>query len=110
MTRTTPLRRMTLHFSQIFLTLGRTFISCLVELELFLDASARRVVFENVNDDGIPFEQPDNSVSRLVVQPRPERPPVVQADSKQGLGHYFVDDTRLVAVVARGDSFSCSGT
>lgn len=26
MMRTTPLRRMTLHFSQIFLTLGRTFI------------------------------------------------------------------------------------
>ncbi len=32
MTRTTPLRRMTLHFSQIFLTLGRTFIFFASEL------------------------------------------------------------------------------
>ena len=67
-------------------------------------------MFENADENGIPFEQPDDSVSRLVVQPRSENPPVVQADSKQGLGHYFVDDTRLIAVVTRVDSFSFSGT
>ena len=62
---------------------GSDLHSCLVELELFLDAAARWVVLENADDDGIPFEQPDDSVPRLFVQPRSEHPPVVEADSKQ---------------------------
>ena len=62
---------------------GSDLHSCLVELELFPDAAARRVMFENADDDGIPFEQPDDSVPRLFVQPRSEHPPVVEADSKQ---------------------------
>ena len=67
-------------------------------------------MFENADDDGIPFEQPDDSVPRLFVQPRSEHPPVIQAHSKERLGHYFVDDTRLFAVAARGGSFSFSRT
>ena len=77
MTRTTPLRRMTLHFSQIFLTLGRTFMRVSLSLELLSDAAAGGVLLENGDEDFVAFDQPDDAVARFLVEPRFQSSPVV---------------------------------
>ena len=61
-TRTTPFRLMTLHFSQIFLTLGRTFMTDL--LELFADLTAIRVECRELQLDAIADDESDGLVSK----------------------------------------------
>ena len=57
----TPRRFTILHFSQIFLTLGRTFM--VLPLKLLDDLSAARVELGELDENSVSGEQSDDSVS-----------------------------------------------
>jgi hypothetical protein len=61
-TRTTPFRLMTLHFSQIFLTLGRTFMT--KPLELLGDLTSIGIVGRELQLDAIADDESDGLVSK----------------------------------------------
>ena len=100
MTMTRPLRLMILHFSQIRLTDGLTFIAlclllrCLPEkrlrlLETIGDAAARQVVRRKLNRDLVPGKDADKIHSNLPRDMRQDDVTVFQLDLKHRVGQRF---------------------
>jgi len=99
-TRTTPRRRITLHFSQIFLTLGRTFMTrC--SLKLLGDSCSVWIVLSEDEDDGVSGEQSDDALARLGVHARSHGPTVFETDSIHRLWKDLVDDSVLLRSLIR---------
>jgi hypothetical protein len=113
MTRTDPCRRITLHFSHIFLTEGRTFISvgslslqleacgeqpplrscptyCLL-LVAVRDATAREVVRRELDLDAVTRSDADVVHAHLPGNVGEDLVPVLEFDTEHGIGERFDD-------------------
>src|SRR5262249_15700224 len=94
MTRTTPLRRMILHFSHRVLIDGRTFMESSVRslspgglrlLEPVCDAAARQVVGRQLDLDPVARQDPDEVHAHLARDVGQHAVPIVQLDAEHGV-------------------------
>src|SRR5436309_12805287 len=102
MTITRPWRRITLHFSHIFLTLGRTFTSNLFA-HLYLlhrllvpvgDPTSAEVVRGELHLDAIPGQDADVVHAHLPGDVGQHLVPVLELDPEHGVGQWL-DDSAL---------------
>jgi hypothetical protein len=80
MMRKTPRRFTILHFSQIFLTLGRTFIAASNRID---DLTAVRIELGKLHADSGPTNQPDDCVAESGGDARADPATIVEAHPKQ---------------------------
>src|SRR5690606_16712260 len=90
-TRRTPLRRTTLHFSQIFLTLGRTFMG--PASKLLDDFSAVWVVPGELHHHLAPREEPHDRVPKSGRGARAHHSARREPHPKERVRQRFLDDT-----------------
>src|SRR6188472_3113449 len=91
---TRPCRRMTLHFSHIFLTLGRTFMGTsllLRSLVAICDATSGEVVGGELYLHLVPRQDPDVVHPHLPGDVRQDLVAVVQLDAEHGVGEGLQD-------------------
>ena len=91
MTRTAPWRRITLHFSHIFLTEGRTFIASSLSLVAVGDAATAEVVGRELDLHTVAREDPDVVHAHLPGDVREHLVPVLELDPEHGVGQRFDD-------------------
>src|SRR2546421_922235 len=84
MTITRRWRRITLHFSQMGLTLGRTFISC--SLVAIGDPTPRQIVGRDLHLDTVSRQDTDAMHSHLSRAVGEHFVPVLELDSEHGVG------------------------
>src|SRR5580698_1521606 len=88
MIRTTPLRRTTLHLSQTFLTLGRTFMThSLVPVR---DSPAGGIVGADFDRDAIAGEDPDVELAHSAADRRQHHEAVVGLHTEHGVRQRFL--------------------
>src|ERR1019366_6113107 len=104
MIRTTPLRRTTLHLSQIFLTLGRTFmtLSRLCSLVAIRDSPAARVVGAHFDGDAVTREDADVKLPHPSADRRQHDQPVVAFDAEHRVRQRLLNDAVEFELVALG--------
>src|SRR5271165_1077282 len=100
MIRTTPLRRTTLHLSQTFLTLGRTFIVC--SLVSVRDSAPARVVGAHFDGDSVTGENADVKLPHPAADGRQHHQPVVALDAEHRVRQRLLDDAVELQLVALG--------
>src|SRR5215471_11941877 len=106
MIRTTPLRRTTLHLSQIFLTLGRTFIPVLLLVPVG-DAPAVGIVGRDLHRHPVPGQYLDVELAHATADGRQNVEAVVGFDAEHRVGQRLFDDAiELEFVPSRLFSFS----
>src|SRR3954453_1970682 len=91
MTITRPWRRITLHFSHIFLTLGRTFTFELSSLVPVGDPASAEVVRSELHLHPVPGEDADVVHAHLPGDMRQHLVSVLQLNSEHGVGQRFDD-------------------
>src|SRR5260370_9204450 len=99
MIRTTPLRRTTLHLSQIFLTLGRTFTSLapssLARIPWSFvtvgDSASARVVRAHLDGDSIARQDPNVKLTHSSADGCEHDEPVVAFAAEHGVGQRLLD-------------------
>src|SRR5262245_7249991 len=100
MTRTTPWRRITLHFSHIGLTEGRTFISLVFLLVAVRDAAAAEVVGRELDLHAVAGQDPDVVHPHLPGDVSEHLVPVLELDTehrvRQRLHHRPLHEDRVV--------------
>src|SRR5918998_3385842 len=111
MTWTRPWRRITLHFSQILLTLGRTFMG-FPSLVAIGDATPSEVVRSELHLNSVTREDADVMHAHLSGDVGEQLMPVLQFDTKHGIGEGFDDrplqDDRIFLGFRQGDgSYTC---
>src|SRR6188768_888600 len=89
MTRTAPWRRITLHFSHIFFTEGRTFIVRVPLLVAVRDPAAAEVVGRELDLHAVTREDPDVVHPHLARDVCEHLVPVLELDAKHGVGEWF---------------------
>src|SRR5215471_11558903 len=89
MIRTTPLRRTTLHLSQIFLTLGRTFICLLMAVG---DAAATWVVRAHFDSHAVTGQNPNIKLPHTSADCSEHDQPVVTLHTKHRVRQRLLDD------------------
>jgi len=118
MTRTRPCRRITLHFSHIFLTDGRTFMASRLLLDRSWcrrgslvpvgDAAATQVVWSELHLDAITRQDPDVVHSHLPRDVGEHLVPVLELDAEHGVGqrldHRPLYQDRVVLGLCQGRS------
>src|SRR4051794_25321472 len=110
MTITRPWRRMTLHLSQIGLTLGLTFTAALSSLVAVDDAAPGEVVGRELHDDPVLGEDADVVLAHLAADVGEDLVSVAQLDAehrvRQSLedGPLHLDDAFLLRHVLRNPS------
>src|SRR5580658_6542171 len=97
-TRTTPFRRTILHLSQIFLTLGRTFIS--LSLVSVRDSTAARVVRAHLYGDPVTRQDPDVKLAHPPADGGEDDEPVVALDAEHRIRQRLLDDAVELEFVA----------
>ena len=91
MTRTDPWRRITLHFSQIFLTLGRTFIRGSRSLVSIGDPTSGEVVRGELHLHAVPRQDADVVHAHLPGDVRQHLVAVLEFHPEHGVGQRFDD-------------------
>src|SRR4029453_4455614 len=90
MTCTRPCRRITLHFSQILLTLGRTFMT-IPSLVAIGDATSTEVIGRELHLDTITTDDADVMHAHLAGDVGQNLMAVLQLDTEHGVGEGFYD-------------------
>src|SRR3954447_955270 len=92
---TRPCRRITLHLSQIFLTLGLTFTVCAQSLLVPVDdATAGQVVGRELHDDAVLRQDADVVLAHLAADVGENAVPVGELDAEHGV-RQRLDDPAL---------------
>ena len=98
MMRKTPRRRTILHLSQIFLTLGRTFMGFLALLELLDDLGSTRIPGRELDPDAATADQPDHHASQARCHPGEHLTPVRKSHTEESARQHLFDrsDSRFL--------------
>src|SRR6185503_19716504 len=105
---TTPRRRTTLHLSQIFFTLGRTFIARLSSIGLgrllvpVRDASPRRIVGGYLDRHAVARQNLDVILAHAAADGREHAKPIVRLHAEHGIRQRLLDDAVELELVALG--------
>ena len=96
--RKTPRRRTILHLSQIFLTLGRTFMAFLARLELLDDLGSIRIPGRELDPDAATADQPDDDVSQARCHSGEHLAPVGKSHAEESAREHLFDrsDSRFL--------------
>src|SRR5260221_387606 len=92
MIRTTPLRRTTLHLSQIFLTLGRTFMAYARSLVSVGDSPAARIVGAHLDGHSVSRQDANVKLTHSSTYRRQNDEAIVALDTEHRVRERLLDD------------------